>query len=122
MSASYGGSAIFGRSVAITHVPNPSAVQYSTFFGTGGVYSLYGGSRGRTFAVRGCLYGTDFPSLQAAVDRFQSYDDGIARTLVDTIGVAWPQVVYKAFEPAGPYQYGHGGVLLPYRALFEGRL
>lgn len=119
---SYGGTTIFGRSPSITMVPNPAAVQYSAFWGVSGVYSQFGGSRGRVFHVHGHFYGVNVADLWNSISLFQSYDDGIARVLVDTVGNSWPQVVYKHCELAGKYGYGHGGVLMEYKAIFEGRL
>jgi hypothetical protein len=123
--ADYGGDAIFGRSVTIAMEQAPSAVQLDAFFGLSGVASLYGGGRGRAFLIEGVLVGSDAADLAAARALFLSYDDGIARDLTDTWGVTWPQVVFRQFQPQGRVMQlavAGGGLALPYRAVFEGRI
>jgi hypothetical protein len=117
---SYGGDLIFGRSPIIHMEPNPSRKQYAEFFGLNGVYMLRGGSRGRVFLCSGLLWGEDEAGLASALGIFQSYDDGIARPLVDTLFQTWPQVVYDRFQPGERIVTGHGGLLLDYKATFVG--
>lgn len=119
--ASYDGSAIFGRSVKIAVGQLPGDFQRTAFQGQNGVYSLFGGSRGRTFNVEAVLYGADLAGVLSARAVIESYHDGIARVLVDTTGYAWGQVVYNGdFTPGGQYTTGHGGVIQPYRCSFMG--
>jgi hypothetical protein len=122
--ASYGGANIFGWSVSIAMNPNPSEFQYNAFFGISGVQSLYGGGRGRVFLISGLLVGTDAADLAANRDLFLSYDDGIARDLVDTFGITWPQVVFGHFQQTDRILQlaGDLGLCFPYRAVFEGRI
>ena len=120
--ATYGGSAVFGSAVRIRHLPNPAAVQVDGFFGLPGRVSLFGGSRGRVFEVRGLLVGGDTEVVMAAEYVLLSYADGIARVLVDTQGRAWPNVVFLGeYEPdaEGPKPTDWGWCL-PYRCTFEG--
>jgi hypothetical protein len=122
--ASYGGANIFGWSVSIAMNPNPSEVQYNAFFGISGVQSLYGGGRGRVFLISGLLVGTDAADLAANRDLFLSYDDGVARDLVDTFGITWPHVVFGHFQQTDRILQlaGDLGLCLPYRSVFEGRI
>jgi hypothetical protein len=128
MPATYGGDAIFGYSPTIIHIANPSEFQYNTFFGQDGVLSLFGGTRGRMFMCSGFLIvsGYDYTSLAAAVAAFESYNDGIARDLVDTWGRTWPNVVYGSFEQEGKVTWmisaGIAGIGVRYRAVFAGRI
>ena len=78
---------------------NPSADQVNAFFGANGVESLYGGTRGRVTLIRGILTGDTYADLVAALDLFESYDDGQARVLVTTIGRVFSYVKYGIFEP-----------------------
>lgn len=118
-----GNSALFGRSVAVTMIPHESAEQLSAFWGLSGVLRAWGGGRGRMFEVRGVLYGSDFANLWTAISTLLSYDDGIARTLVDTAGNSWPQVIFTGrWKPEDQYRYAPDGVYLAYTALFRGLL
>jgi hypothetical protein len=122
--ASYGGVSIFGTAVRMGMQANPSEVQLNTFFGVTGVFSLWGGGRGRFFPVEGLLVGSGFGDLAARVGAFLSFDDGVGRVLVDTGGVAWPAVVFTGqFELVGQYLYPPGlAVARAYRAVFRGNL
>ncbi len=122
--STFGGDAIFGRSVAIDEVPNESEVQVSAFFGATGIYTLWGGGRGRMITVSGLLVGADIPTMVAAERALLSYDDGIGRELVDTVrGITYPVAVftggYKRTRPMAPCP---GGWAQPYSALFRGNL
>lgn len=125
MSTAYlDGADIFGRAVSIQHVPTPSAQQINSYFGIGGTQLIYGGSRGRTFHVKGVLLGDDLSVLTGAEATLLSYADGIARVLTDTLGRNWPYVVFlNEYTPdaMGP-RPTVGGWALPYRATFRGLL
>lgn len=99
MPATYDGSPIFGLAVRMKTTVNPAADQVNSFFGIGGMESLFGGTRGRVTLVEGVLWGADVPSLAALEENFISYNDGLARVLVDTRGVTYDQVKFGAFEP-----------------------
>ena len=120
--ADYGGQNIFGMSVTILVEPEPAERQFNAFYGLSGVLSLWGGLRGRVFAIEGVLVGTDAYSLAAARDLFTSFDDGIARTLTDTMGVTWPSVIFERFQPTGRVVQlaGGAGLAMHYRAAFRG--
>jgi hypothetical protein len=127
----YGGVPIFGLAVHIEQVPAQAAQQTEAFFGVPGLLSVFGGSRGRTFQVQGVLYDESLVLLNADEAIFTpgvsgSVADGIARTLFDTRGRSWANVVYLGQfqpDPMGPRpgSWGSGsGWVLPYRAVFHG--
>ena len=124
MAPTYGGQPIFGQSVSVAHVPSANAAQLAAFFGVDNVQSLMGGRRGRVFEIRGCFVGITPAACVAAEQALLSYADGIARTLVDTTGTPWFNVVFKAeYSREGQFMKNaspSGGWLLPYRALFIG--
>lgn len=97
--ATYGGINIFGLELRMTTVDNPRAHQQNSYPGLSGVESLDQGLRGRFTNVSGRLYGFSPGDLAAAEETFRSYNDGYARVLVDTRGVAWPYVKLLSFEP-----------------------
>lgn len=118
----YGGAAIFGYSVTITHTLNATAEQLNAFFGLSGTQSLFGGLRGRVFQVKGVLFGQDMATLNAAEATYLSFIDGVARDLVDTRGRTWPSVLVKALvpPPQGRVLQDARGFYLPYKGLLQG--
>ena len=127
----YGGRPIFGLAVHIEQVPAQSAQQVEAFFGVPGVLSVFGGARGRSFQITGCLFDVDLPTLNADENVFTpgvtgTLADGIARTLSDTRGRNWANVVFLGQfqpDPMGPRPavWGSGGGwALPYKAVFHG--
>jgi hypothetical protein len=127
----YGGIPIFGLAVRIEQVPAEAAQQRDSFFGVPGMLSLFGGSRGRTFEVSGVLYDEEIEQLNEDEDVFtpgveNTLADGVSRTLFDTRGRSWANVVYLGQfqpDPLGPRpgSWGSGsGWILPYRAVFHG--
>src|SRR4051812_145624 len=119
--ASFGGAAIFGRSTSVLMVPNVSEAQVNAFFGVSGVFRMHGGSRGRRFFVAGVLAGANAAAVAALRATILSYDDGIARTLVDNDGVSWPSVVFTGeFVFTDEGAVGHGLWCRPYRCAFDG--
>lgn len=116
---SYGGASIFGFSYSFATNKNPTAAQVNAFFGLEGMESLYGGSRGYVTLVRGLLFGSNASALGAAEEAFRSYDDGIARDLVDNFGVTWPQVKMVNFSPQGRVIRDGRGFYRPYQAQFQ---
>lgn len=120
--ADYGGVSLFGRAVTISMSPHPSEVQMSTFFGLSGVFSLWGGTRGRVFMAEGMLVADDYAGLDAARNAFEAMNDGVPRTLTDTWDISWDNVVFDVFTPQGRVvQLAGGGLGLAYRAQFSGR-
>ena len=107
----YDGANIFGAAVQFQQVANPNAQQNNAFFGVSGTQTLFGGSRGRMFLIRGLLLGASIDDLNSAEAVFQSYADGIARTLVDPRGRTWSNVIFRGeFTPdsRGPYPTSSG--------------
>jgi hypothetical protein len=121
-SATYGGVLMFGAAVSIVHIPNSNAQQVNHFFGVSGSVTLYGGGRGRVFLVSGVLTSDNLADLNSAEAVLLSYADGIARSLVDTRGRTWANVIFRGeFRPdsRGP-KPTDTGFCLPYRAVFHG--
>src|SRR4051794_11994767 len=97
--ASYGGVGIFVAAVSMTTSDNPRECQVNSFFGLNGLESLDGGFRGRITRVQGVLYGRSAFLLASAEGLFRSYNDGVARVLVDNLGTIWPNVKFLKFQP-----------------------
>jgi hypothetical protein len=127
---SYGGDEIFGEAVKIEMVPAQTVEQMESFFGINGTFALFGGSRGRVFQVSGLLVveqdedddPTTISDLNGIEANFLSYNDGVARTLFDTRGRSWDNVIFRGeFTPdsGGPRPTDFGWCL-PYRAIFHG--
>jgi hypothetical protein len=119
----FNGDSIFGAAVRMAHVANANAAQVSAFFGQGGQVAMFGGSRGRVFAVVGVFLASDIEGLNVAEGLFQSYADGFAYVLVDTRGRTWQQVQFRGelqVSEAGPRPAPGGGWGLPYKAVFHG--
>jgi hypothetical protein len=124
MSApTYDGLFLFGGSVQCQVLDNPNADQLAAFFGIDGQFNLFGGTRGRVFAIQGVLIDTTPIGLAAQESVLRSYRDGISRTFVDTKGAAWDQVLFRRYQPEGRW-YGTIGyqVFQPYKAMLEGML
>jgi hypothetical protein len=118
----YGGVPLFGLVTSMVHNAHPCAQQVDTFFGVPGNIALFGGSRGRVFMISGVLADVDIPSLNADEALIHSFADGIARTLGDTRGRFWPNVVFlDEFQPdpMGPRPTDVGWCL-PYRLVMHG--
>ena len=120
--ASYGGVDIFGPLVSIAHDPKPTASSISAFFGVSGSFQQWGGTRGRVFMVKGVAIASDLSGLRAIEASFASFNDGVARTLVDPYGYTWPNVIYKGdMKLQGKVGFREDGyVTQEYRAIFEG--
>jgi hypothetical protein len=117
--SSFGGVAIFGTSVTMTTLDNPRAKQVNSFFGISGLETLDGGARGRFTDASGVLSGSSSMMLAAAEAMFRSFNDGVARPLVDTLGTAWANVRLESFQPFGRVkQSPYGYYFRPYRARF----
>ena len=117
--ASFGGANLFGTSISMSTADNPREKQLNAYFGLSGLESLDGGSRGRVTHVTGLLYGNSPTALAAAESLFRSFNDGVARLLVDTLGVIWPNVRLDSFQPQGRIRQSPGGMLFrTYRSRF----
>jgi hypothetical protein len=123
--STYGGAAVFGSAVSVEMTPAPSDAQEFSYFGVTGLSRLWGGGRGRRFTVRGVLTGATPADVAAARDLLLSYDDGIARTLYDSVeDVSWPAVVFTGgFRWSASYGANSGfGWARAYEAEFLGLL
>jgi hypothetical protein len=117
--ASYGGIDIFGTAVSMSTADNPRETQLNAYFGLSGLESLDGGMRGRATHASGLLFGNSSLILVAAEAQFRSYNDGVARTLVDTMGGIWPNVFLVSFQPQGRVRQSPYGVFFrTYEARF----
>jgi hypothetical protein len=117
--ASFGRVNIFGTAVSIVTADNPREKQINAYFGLSGLESLDGGLRGRVTHITGLLYGNSALLLAAVEGQFRSFNDGIARTLVDTLGTSWPNVRLESFQPQGRVRQSPSGVLFrAYQARF----
>ncbi len=116
---SYGGTNIFGTAVSMATTDNPRERQINAFFGLSGLESLDGGLRGRNTLATGLLYGGSSVELATVESLFRSFNDGVARPLIDTLGVAWLGVCLVSFQPQGRIRQSPGGVLFrAYKARF----
>ncbi|WP_435021276.1 hypothetical protein TA3x_002289 [Tundrisphaera sp. TA3] len=108
--ASFGGVRIFGEAVSMITAEVPRENQLNGFFGVNGFESIDGGYRGRVTRVKGVLSGSSAAGLGAAEALFRSFNDGIARPLVDTLDVLWPSTRLVAFQPSGRVRRSAYGV------------
>ena len=116
---SYGGVPIFGAAVTMVTADNPRDSQVNTFFGINGLETLDGGFRGRITRVRGVLHGASALLLASAEGLFRSYNDGMTRILVDSLGAAWPNVRLLRFQPQGRARQSSDGTFFrAYQAQF----
>jgi hypothetical protein len=117
--ASFGGVNIFGTAVSMSTSDNARANQLNAYFGLSGLESIDGGARGRTTSVSGLLYGSSPASLAATESQFRSFNDGVTRPLVDTLGTTWLNVRLQMFQPQGRIRQSPSGILFrAYKARF----
>lgn len=115
----FGGTNIFGTAVSMTTSDNPREKQLNAYFGLSGLETLDGGFRGRVTHATGLLFGVSPASLASSEALFRSFNDGIARPLVDTLGVAWPSVRLESFQPQGRIRRSPVGMMFrTYKARF----
>jgi hypothetical protein len=116
----YGGVAIFGYASRLVPQTNESASQKNEFFGVKGVQSLYGGGRGRTFVVRFVLV-DNHGDLASQIATIENYDDGIGRTLAETVlGRSWDHVIFKQAKQVSERILA--GPVVEYEAYLEGEI
>jgi hypothetical protein len=117
----FGGVAVFGAPCHVRHLPDEPVLQLDHYFGVPGSTALFGGQPGRLFEVVGTLQGATLPGLLAAEATLLSLGDGIARTLIDTQGRAWPNCLLFSYRPhpKGPRPTDWGWVLR-YEATLKG--
>jgi|SRR6516162_9682962 hypothetical protein len=119
---SYGGSPIFGLVTSFAHIPTNVAKQAASFAGVPGMLNLFCGSRGRTFQIRGVFTGPDIPTVNSMEANLLSFADGIARTLTDTRGRSFDNVIFEnEYQPdaMGPRPTDTGWCLA-YSVTFRG--
>jgi hypothetical protein len=119
--ASYGGLFLFGSSVVVKVVDNPTAAQVAAFFGVSGVVSLYGSLRGAAIEVKGVLIADDPSDLGSLIATIKSYRDGIGRVFVDNYGNQYNNTLMQRYMPAGErvYRVPGGGYAEQYQATLE---
>lgn len=118
---SFGGFAIFGRSVSIVNHDSERASQVTGYAGLNGLEYLDLGHRGSLATATGVLAsGSDSPGDQALLEsQFRSFKDGIPRALYGTAGEFIGYAVLQAFDPKGERRYGVGiGFFREYEARF----
>lgn len=116
---SYGGIPIFGAAVSMATADITRQGQVNSFFGINGLEMLDGGFRGRVTRVRGVLHGPSALGLAGAENLFRSLNDGMARTLVDSLGMTWAHVRMQGFQPQGrARQAPNGAHFRAYQAQF----
>jgi hypothetical protein len=119
----YDGGFVLGTACHVVHRPLPNGEQIDAVPGISGVFRTDLGGRGRMFEVSGLFVGPDIPTVTAQEALLLSYADGVTRTLVDTYGRAWSQVVFTGDyhpDPHGITRLAGGGWCLHYRATFRG--
>jgi hypothetical protein len=117
--ASYGSVNIFGTAVTMSTADHPREKQVNSFFGLSGLETLDGGLRGRVTEVKGLLFGPMPTALASAESIFRSYNDGVTRNLVDTLGTTWANVRLDSFQPLGRVRQSPFGFFFrAYRARF----
>jgi hypothetical protein len=117
--ATFGGLDIFGDDLVMNVVDLPRREQKDTFFGIDGSERKDGGFTGRVAEAQGVLVGSGAAGLAAAEELFRSYNDGIPRILVDTLGRIWPAMKLVEFRPSGTaWPDGTGAVNRNYTAKF----
>jgi hypothetical protein len=117
--ASFGGTNIFGTAVSMMTADNRREKQLNAYFGLSGLEGLDGGMRGRVTHVSGLLYGISPAALGSSEEGFRSFNDGVARILVDTLGVTWLNVCLDSFQPIGRVRQSPAGTLFrSYKARF----
>lgn len=117
------GSPVFGVACHVVHRPSQAATQEDAYFGSNGVTSTFGGTRGRTFEIQGVLLGVDLFTVLSLEALLLTYCDGIARTFTDTQGRSYPNILFNNdYEPSpeGPRPAGDQGWCLPYRCSLRG--
>ena len=116
---SYGGVNLFGTAVTMSTADHPREKQVNSFFGLSGLETLDGGARGRVTEASGVLYGPTPVALASSESTFRSYNDGLTRVLVDSLGTSWSNVRLESFQPSGRIRQSPQGMYFrSYRARF----
>jgi hypothetical protein len=118
------GIPVFGLVTNVVAPTMPSAHQEEAFGGTNGVLNKFGGTRGFTVTITGVLNDSSLDALNADEQILLSYDDGVARQLVDTRNRVFNNCVFRGEyspDPMGPKPMAGGeGWCLKYTMTFRG--
>ncbi|GAC1470641.1 MAG: hypothetical protein NVSMB9_15910 [Isosphaeraceae bacterium] len=115
----FDGMNIFGFAVSMSTTDHTRERQLNSYFGVSGLEAIDGGLRGRTTIVSGLLYANSASALAGSESLFRSYNDGVARTLIDQFGTIWSNVRLELFHPQGRVKQSSAGYYLrPYQARF----
>ena len=107
--ATYGGLAIFGASASVQPDVEDRARQYNTYPGVNGVESLDQGDRGAITKVEGLWFAESEYELALILATWRGLQDGQPRTFVDTLGVAWPNVLLGPYRLQGRRKSSYTG-------------
>jgi len=121
--ATLDGNAVFGYASIVNVSPNPNSQQMNNFFGLDGTQTLYGGTRGYVFKVKGVFVGNSLDDITASETALLSYADGQTHTLADNLGQTFNNVIftgeYQRFAQ-GPRGLAGGGWCLPFDCVLHG--
>ena len=106
MLVTLGGDSPFGLVLECRHAPRATAQQVNAFFGVTGQQAVFGGGRGRSFAVKGLLIAGDIAGIRAMEDAIETYADGVPRTLdvghADGSATSYENVIFMGeYQPQG---------------------
>jgi hypothetical protein len=115
-----GGNPIFGTAVRFDVHPNAAAIQRDAYPGLNGQVSQFLGTRGGRIRVTGEMIDVDIPSVNNDLQVIVSYNDGVARTLVDCEGNAYFNVIMAVPpHPKAAVPAAGGGWLKEYTVEFD---
>lgn len=103
-SASFAGVDL-GVAVSMQSAPNPPEAQVNAYPGVNGLEVLNLGTRGGTTTLSGRAFGTTAADLATAEGLLRALVNGQVGTLVDTLGVSWPNVRMEECKPEGRIQF-----------------
>jgi hypothetical protein len=95
---SLGGAPVFGYAAMIHPLPNPPALQLDAYAGLNGQVSQFGGTRGGRIRITGHFVEEDIPTVNNDLATLVSYNDGIARTIVDCEGIPYFNCVFAGLS------------------------
>ena len=98
----YGGQPIFGTAVNFTIMPYPPAIQRDAYAGLNGQVSQFLGTRGGRIRVTGRFVDVDVVAVNNDLANLISYQDGVARTVVDCEGNAYLNCILAHVLPPKP--------------------
>ena len=108
---SFGATEIFGTDVSMSTRDNPRENRLKASFGLSGLESLDSVSPRRVTHASGFFRGNSRSCLSSAESVFRSFNDGVTRVLIDTLGVAWVNVRLESFQLNGLVRQSPDGML-----------